>query len=136
MLLSVLLTEQLVNNWYTCASLKGGNPINKQIIICKSIKGKWVIYFRREITLVGWNVALTIFTNAMCSWYLESSTIYGRIFIKLAIPWVRLVVFAHRGSQLYFQITRYVLKRRREDTFWGAKSESRVSAPFFASSTV
>jgi hypothetical protein len=25
-----------------------------------------------------------------------------------------------------------VLKRRREDTFWGAKSESRVSAPFFA----
>jgi hypothetical protein len=25
------------------------------------------------------------------------------------------------------------LKRRREDTFWGAKSESRVSAPFFAS---
>ena len=27
----------------------------------------------------------------------------------------------HRGSQLYFHITRYVLKRRREDTFWGAK---------------
>ena len=25
-----------------------------------------------------------------------------------------------------------MLKRRREDTFWGAKSESRVSAPFFA----
>jgi hypothetical protein len=39
-------------------------------------------------------------------------------------------------SQLYFHITRYVLKRRREDTFWGAKSESRVSAPFFASKTV
>jgi hypothetical protein len=38
----------------------------------------------------------------------------------------------HRGSQLYFHITRYVLKRR-EDTFWGAKSESRVSASFFAS---
>ena len=32
--------------------------------------------------------------------------------------------FNHRGSQLYFHITRYVLKRRREDTFWGAKSES------------
>jgi hypothetical protein len=30
----------------------------------------------------------------------------------------------------------HVLKRRREDTFWGAKSESRVSAPFFASKTV
>ena len=42
----------------------------------------------------------------------------------------------HRGSQLYFHITRYVLKRKREDTFWGAKSESRVSAPFFASKTV
>ena len=25
----------------------------------------------------------------------------------------------HRGSQLYFHITRYVLKRRREDSFWG-----------------
>jgi hypothetical protein len=44
--------------------------------------------------------------------------------------------YSHRGSQLYFHITRYVLKRRREDTFWGAKSESRVSAPFFASKTV
>ena len=42
----------------------------------------------------------------------------------------------HRGSQLYFHITRYVLKRRRENTFWGAKSESRVLAPFFASKTV
>jgi hypothetical protein len=42
----------------------------------------------------------------------------------------------HRGSQLYFHITRYVLKRRREDTFLGAKSESRVSAPFFSSKTV
>jgi hypothetical protein len=42
----------------------------------------------------------------------------------------------HRGSQLYFHITRYVLKRRREDTFWGAKSESTVSAPFFASKRV
>ena len=41
----------------------------------------------------------------------------------------------HRGSQLYFHITRYVLKRR-EDTFWGAKSGSRVSAPFFVSNTV
>jgi hypothetical protein len=27
----------------------------------------------------------------------------------------------HRGSQLYFHITRYVLKRRREDTFLGPK---------------
>jgi hypothetical protein len=45
-------------------------------------------------------------------------------------------LFLHRGSQLYFHITRYVLKRRREDTFWGAKSESRVLAPFFASKTV
>jgi hypothetical protein len=36
-------------------------------------------------------------------------------------------VCSHRGSQLYFHITRYVLKRRREDTFWGAKSENRVS---------
>jgi hypothetical protein len=28
----------------------------------------------------------------------------------------------HRGSQLYFHITSwYVLKRRREDTFWGQK---------------
>jgi hypothetical protein len=36
---------------------------------------------------------------------------------------------SHRGSQLYFHITRYVLKRRREDTFEGSKSESRVSAP-------
>jgi hypothetical protein len=42
----------------------------------------------------------------------------------------------HRGSQLYFHITRYVLKRRREDTFWGAKSESRVSTSCFASKTV
>ena len=42
----------------------------------------------------------------------------------------------HSGSQLYFHITRYVLKRRRKDTFWGAKSESRVSAPFVASKTV
>ena len=41
-----------------------------------------------------------------------------------------------RGSQLYFHITRYVLKRRREDTFWGVKSESRVSTPFFTSKTV
>jgi hypothetical protein len=41
----------------------------------------------------------------------------------------------HWGSQLYLHITRYVLKRR-EDTFWGGKSESRVSAPFFASKTV
>jgi hypothetical protein len=44
--------------------------------------------------------------------------------------------WTHRGSQLYFHITRYVLKRRRENTFWGTKSESRVSAPFFASKTV
>ena len=44
--------------------------------------------------------------------------------------------YPHRGSQLYFHITRYVLKRRREDTFWRAKGESRVSAPFFASKTV
>jgi hypothetical protein len=42
----------------------------------------------------------------------------------------------HRGSQLYFHIARYMLKRRREDTFWGAKSESRVSELFFASKTV
>jgi hypothetical protein len=28
------------------------------------------------------------------------------------------------------------LLKRREDTFWGGKSESRVSAPFFASKTV
>ena len=27
----------------------------------------------------------------------------------------------HRGSQLYFHITKYVLKRRREDTFGGPK---------------
>jgi hypothetical protein len=43
---------------------------------------------------------------------------------------------SHMGSPLYFHITRYVLKRRREDTFWGAKSESRVSAPFSASKSV
>ena len=29
--------------------------------------------------------------------------------------------YNHRGSQLYFHITRYVLKRRRENTFWGPK---------------
>jgi hypothetical protein len=38
----------------------------------------------------------------------------------------------HRGSQLYFHITRYVLKRRREDTFLGGL----FAAPFFASQTV
>ena len=37
--------------------------------------------------------------------------------------------FNHRGSQLYFHITRYVLKRRREDTFGGPKVKV-VSAPF------
>ena len=36
----------------------------------------------------------------------------------------------HRGSQLYFHITRYVLKRRREDIFWGAKSESSFCTLF------
>ena len=51
------------------------------------------------------------------------------------VIWLHLQT-AHRGSQLYFHITRYVLKRRREDTFLGAKSESRVSAPFFTSKTV
>ena len=59
------------------------------------------------------------------------------------VQWIRNCIFftghsvwwTHGGSQLYFHITRYVLKRR-EDTFWGAKSESRVSAPFSTSKTV
>jgi hypothetical protein len=36
----------------------------------------------------------------------------------------------------YFHITRYDLKEEGRTLFGGAKSESRVSAPFFASKTV
>ena len=41
----------------------------------------------------------------------------------------------HSGSQLYFHIARYMLKEKGGH-FLGAKSESRVSAPFFASKRV
>ena len=34
---------------------------------------------------------------------------------------IRFPHYSHRGSQLYFHITRYVLKRKREDTFWGGQ---------------
>jgi hypothetical protein len=44
--------------------------------------------------------------------------------------------FPGSKNSIIGKTTRYVLKRRREDTFWGAKSESRVSAPFYASKTV
>jgi hypothetical protein len=41
----------------------------------------------------------------------------------------------HRGSQLYFHIARYMLKEKGGH-FFAAQSESRISAPFFASKTV
>ena len=50
---------------------------------------------------------------------------------------LELHTYNHRGSQLYFHITsRQVCVKRREDTFFAAQSESRISAPFFASKTV
>ena len=42
----------------------------------------------------------------------------------------------HRGSQLYFHITRYVLKEEGGTLFFAAQSESRISAPFFTSKSV
>jgi hypothetical protein len=45
------------------------------------------------------------------------------IYIALLVHWLRC---RHRGSQLFFHITRYVLKRRREDTFGGGGPKVKI----------
>ena len=41
-----------------------------------------------------------------------------------------------QGPAVIFSHHQVCIKKKKGDTFWGAKSESRVSAPFFASKTV
>jgi hypothetical protein len=125
----------------TCTSINNGgvnlvlwaqtSPLSERMWICK-----WFPRPRELLSLI-------------CSCCKESLIWYTVYFILFCVCNVNLQQYfhnivlslpldhcTHRGSQLYFHITRYVLKRRREDTFWGAKSESRVSAPLFAPKTV
>jgi hypothetical protein len=47
-----------------------------------------------------------------------------------------LIWFGAQGLAVIFSHHQVCVKRRREDTFFAAQSESRISAPFFASKTV
>ena len=59
------------------------------------------------------------------------------LFIEVSVPSheSERTCICHRGSQLYFHIARYMLKEKGGH-FFATHSESRISAPFFASKTV
>jgi hypothetical protein len=48
----------------------------------------------------------------------------------------QLKLFVPQGLAVIFSHHQVCVRRRREDTFFAAPSESRISAPFFASKTV
>jgi hypothetical protein len=45
------------------------------------------------------------------------------------------IIIIYTGARSYI-FTEVCIKKKKGGHFWGAKSESRVSAPFFASKTV